>query len=31
VERLLPIDLEGANTFEELKEEECTTGACPIK
>jgi ribonucleoside-triphosphate reductase len=31
VERLLPIDLEGANTFEELKEEDCVTGACPIK
>ena len=31
VERLLPIDLEGANTFEEIKDEECATGACPIK
>jgi ribonucleoside-triphosphate reductase len=31
VERLLPIDLESANTFEEIKDEECVTGACPIK
>ena len=31
VERLLPIDLESANTFEEIKDEECATGACPIK
>ena len=31
VERLLPIDLESANTFEEIKDEECITGACPIK
>ena len=31
VERLLPIDLEGTNTFEEIKDEECATGACPIK
>jgi len=25
------IDLEGTNTFEELKDEGCATGACPIK
>jgi ribonucleoside-triphosphate reductase (formate) len=31
VETLLPIDLESANTFEEIKDEECATGACPIK
>jgi ribonucleoside-triphosphate reductase len=31
VEGLLPIDLESANTFEEIKEDECVTGACPIK
>ena len=31
VEGLLPIDLESANTFEEIKDEECITGACPIK
>jgi ribonucleoside-triphosphate reductase len=31
VERLLPIELESANTFEEIKDEECATGACPIK
>jgi ribonucleoside-triphosphate reductase len=30
-DRLLPIDLESANTFEEIKDEECATGACPIK
>ena len=29
--KLLPIDLESANTFEEIKDEECATGACPIK
>jgi adenosylcobalamin-dependent ribonucleoside-triphosphate reductase len=28
---LKSVDLETANTFEELKEEECATGACPIK
>jgi len=31
INRLLPIDLESANTFEEIKDEECATGACPIK
>ena len=31
VERLLPIDLESANTFLEIEDEECATGACPIK
>jgi ribonucleoside-triphosphate reductase len=31
VERLLPIDLEGTDTLEELRDEECATGACPIK
>ena len=31
VERLLPIELESANTFEEIKDEDCATGACPIK
>lgn len=29
--RLLPIDLESANTFLEIEDEECATGACPIK
>tara|TARA_Y100000361_G_scaffold42529_1_gene36587 strand:- start:757 stop:2721 length:1965 start_codon:yes stop_codon:yes gene_type:complete len=29
--RLLPIDLESVNTFEEIKDEDCATGACPIK
>ena len=28
---LLPIDLESVNTFEEIKDEDCATGACPIK
>jgi ribonucleoside-triphosphate reductase len=28
---LLPIDLESANTFLEIEDEECATGACPIK
>ena len=31
VERLLPINLEGTDTFEEIRDEECATGACPIK
>lgn len=31
VERLGEIDLEGTNSFEELKDEGCATGACPIK
>lgn len=29
--RLQPIDLEGSNTLEELREEECAGGVCPIK
>ena len=29
--RLLPIDLEGTDTFLEIEDEECATGACPIK
>ena len=28
---LLPIDLEAANSFEEIQGEGCATGACPIK
>lgn len=28
---LLPIDLENANSFDEMIGEECTTGACPIR
>jgi len=31
IEGLGEIDLEGTNTFEELKDEGCATGACPIK
>jgi len=31
VSKLKEIDLEGTNTFEELKEEECSTGMCPVK
>jgi adenosylcobalamin-dependent ribonucleoside-triphosphate reductase len=29
--KLKPIDLEGSNTFEELRETDCAGGACPIK
>jgi ribonucleoside-triphosphate reductase len=28
---LLPVDLEATNSFEELQDEGCATGACPIK
>lgn len=31
VSKLLPIDLEKANSFDELVDEGCATGACPIK
>lgn len=31
VSKLLPIDLEKANSFDELTDEGCATGACPIK
>lgn len=29
--RLQPVDLEGSNSFEELREEECAGGVCPVK
>lgn len=29
--RIQPFDLEGSNTLEELREEECAGGVCPIK
>ncbi len=28
---LKPVDLDGTNTLEELLEDECATGACPIR
>jgi adenosylcobalamin-dependent ribonucleoside-triphosphate reductase len=28
---LLPVDLEGANSFDEIVQDDCATGACPIK
>jgi len=28
---LLPLDLDKANTLEELDQESCATGACPIR
>lgn len=31
VSTLLPVDLGDTNSFEELRMEECSTGACPIK
>ena len=31
VARLLPIDLESANSFDELSDADCATGACPIR
>jgi ribonucleoside-triphosphate reductase len=31
VEQLLDIDIDSANTFDELVEDGCATGACPIK
>jgi len=31
VSKLLPIDLEANNSFEELQGDDCSTGACPIR
>lgn len=31
VATLLPVDLENANSFDEIQGEECSTGACPIR
>jgi len=31
VSKLLPVDLNNTNSFDELTDAECATGACPIK
>lgn len=31
ISRLLPVDLEKANSFDELTDEGCATGACPVR
>lgn len=31
VSKLLPVSLEGSNSFDELVDADCATGACPIK
>ena len=31
VARLLPVDIDNANSFEELSDADCATGACPIR
>jgi len=31
VQMLLPVDLDGTNSFDEIVGDDCTTGACPIK
>lgn len=31
VSTLLPVDLENTHSFDELKDDECATGACPVK
>lgn len=31
VSKLLPVDLEKANSFDELTDEGCSTGACPVR
>jgi ribonucleoside-triphosphate reductase len=31
VQNLLPVDIDSANSFDELVDENCATGACPIK
>ncbi len=30
-QNLLPVDINTANSFDEIVEEGCATGACPIK
>ena len=30
-DKLLPVDIELYNTLEELMDDECATGACPIR
>jgi len=31
VQQLLPVDIDSANSFDEIVSEDCSTGACPIK
>jgi ribonucleoside-triphosphate reductase len=31
IQNLLPVDINSANSFEEIVEDGCATGACPIK
>ena len=31
VRKLLPVDIEGSNSFDELLDQDCATGACPIR
>jgi ribonucleoside-triphosphate reductase len=31
IQRLLPVDIDSANSFEELTDQDCATGACPIR
>jgi len=31
IDQLLPIDLSTVHTYDEIEEDECLTGACPIK
>jgi ribonucleoside-triphosphate reductase len=31
VSKLAPVDIENANSFDELTDDECATGACPIR
>jgi ribonucleoside-triphosphate reductase len=31
VSKLTPVDIENANSFDELTDDECATGACPIR
>jgi ribonucleoside-triphosphate reductase len=31
VQKLLPVSLEDANSFDELTDADCATGACPVR
>jgi ribonucleoside-triphosphate reductase len=31
VRKLLPVDIETSNSFDELLDQDCSTGACPIR
>ena len=31
IQNLLPVDINSANSFDEIVQDDCTTGACPIK